>query len=72
MQPGFIAGASNSPLLEDVAMRAANRAVAEERKKRKDDKKTRMARREKAKLDRGNRHRGLDEEDNEEEEEEGD
>jgi hypothetical protein len=57
MQPGFIARASNAPLPEDAVVRAANRAIAEEVKK-KDDKMTRKARREKAKPDRGSGAKG--------------
>jgi hypothetical protein len=49
MQAGFTAQTSNAPLPEDVVVRAANRAVAK-KTNNKDDKKTRKARREKARL----------------------
>jgi hypothetical protein len=54
MQPGFAARTSNVPLSEDAVVTVANRAATEKMKK-KDDEKTRKARSEKARLDRGKR-----------------
>jgi hypothetical protein len=66
MQLGFTARTSNAPLPEDTVARVANRATAEKAKK-KDDEKTRKARREKVRLDRGKWHQGSEEEEDTEE-----
>ena len=62
--------ASVALLPEHAVMRLANHAIDEKKKKAKDDKKARWWAKERAKLDRGKRWQGLDNE--EEEEEEGD
>jgi TATA-binding protein-associated factor Taf7 len=68
MQPGFTARTSNTPLLEDAIVRAANRTAAEEAKKKKDEEKARKAKREKVKVDRRKWHHGSEGEEDKEEE----
>jgi hypothetical protein len=67
---GLFVRTSHAPLLEDAAIREANRAVAEWQKKKKDDKKEKAQRKVRAQLDRGKRRQGSKEEEDEEEEDE--
>ena len=67
LQPSLFAYKSDPPLLEDVARRAANRAMAKVTKARKEQKK---AKKERVKLQRGKHQQGSRESDGDEEEEE--
>ena len=67
LQPGLFAHNSDPQLPEDMARRAANRAVAEAVKARKERKK---AKKEQAKLQCGKHRQGSEESDGDEEEEE--
>jgi hypothetical protein len=66
---GLFVRTSRAPLPEDVAIRKANRVVAERQKKRKDNKK-KKAQRKQVRLDQKKRRQGSEEKEDEKEEEE--
>ena len=78
LEPGFIELPTDlgfrafvAQLPEHAAMRAANHAIDEQRKKEKHDKEKKWRTRERTKLQRGKQRQGSSEEEDEEEEEEG-